>query len=55
MCRKVTSKSSKKTTTMEDKETEVQQKYEKDVSMFSSGNSRKLIVKTEAPDDKVTN
>lgn len=40
---------------MEDKETEVYQKYEKDVSMFASRNSRKPIVKTEAPDDKVTN
>ena len=52
---KVTSKSSNKKQQWRTKRHASSRIYEKDVTMFASRNSRKSVVKIEAPDDEVTN
>ena len=55
MCWKETSKSSNKKQQRRTKRKKSSKIYEKDVTMFASRNSRKPIVKIDAPDDEVTN
>lgn len=53
--RKGTPKSSNKKQQRRTKRQKSSKRYEKDVTMFASRNSRKPVVKIEAPDDEVTN